>query len=746
MKITAAFIWLLGGVYLFDVSYSFAQVASEATSSHPSQGPVSDTGQNLTGGPHAAPSDKTPDLTAMSLETLAGLNVQVVSASKKTESLRDATSAIFVITREDIRRSGAQHLADLLIMVPGVQVARQSADEWAISARGFNGNYNNKMLVLIDGRSVYDPILGGVTWNEQDIPLEEIDHIEVIRGPGGTLWGLNAMNGIVNIITKDAKATQGLYVSGSGGTAFYNSTVTGTGGMNGIVSAHYGGTLGDNLFYRVYAQADNQEPSENPAGGPWHDDWYDFRGGFRSDWHAGLDTFTFEGEAQSGHFNYERLNSNGFDIFNPETMRPFSDINTQIDQNAHLLGRWTHDFKDSSQIQILAYYDYHNLTTANDSRLTNVGQSDLEFQHRFQLGSWNEIIYGGSFRNYSDQFYNPINFLYIPANQSLNIYGAFLQDKATLAPGRLYLIGGAKMENNPYTGDEWQPSGRLLWTPDSTNSVWAAVSRAVRIPGQFSETGYAYLAGFPPGTPLPPPYGPVTQNIYAGGVPNTNLKVESLVSYEFGYRTNPSKEVSIDIAGFYNHYDNLIGFALINGQTNSPNGGIFEPLTPLAGLNPAFGKFVVLQEQNIGVGNIYGVELSGKWDPFTTVHFALGYTYQSYDQNMINSSSPVFGAPPPHNLINGRLTYEPLHGLELNTGFYYTDATFLYNDVDGTPAFITPSYIQWNLGGTWKLDENFEASLWGMDLEGAHSETLPAFGVAPTWIVPSVYGQFTVRY
>lgn len=688
------------------------------------------------------------DLTSESLDNLLGLNVQVVSSAKKVESLRDATSAIFVITQDDIRRSGAQHLADLLTMVPGVQVARQSANEWAISARGFNGNYNNKMLVLIDGRSVYDPILGGVTWNQQDIPLEEIDHIEVIRGPGGTLYGANAMNGIVNIITKDSKATQGLYVSGSGGYPFYNSTTTGTTGMNGIGSAHYGGKLGDDLFYRVYFQADNQEPSENPAGGAWNDDWYDFRGGFKSDWHADQDTLTLEAEAQSGHFNYERLNVNGFAIFNPQTLQAFSDINTNVDQNAHILGRWTRDFTDNSQIQLLTYYNYDNQTTTNDARLTNIGQFDIEFQHRFNLGSWNEIIYGGSFRNYSDEFYNQINFVYPEANENLNIYGGFLQDKITLEQDRLYLTGGTKLENNTYTGDELEPSGRLLWTPDSKNSVWAAVSRSVRIPTQFSEEGYLYAADVPEGSHLPPAYGgPTTpENYFAGAIPNNNLVGESLVSYELGYRTNLTKETSVDIASFYNHYDNLIGFKVLSGQSYSPLGGVFYNLSPLAGLKPALAQFVILQQQNLYAGNIYGVELSGKWDPTANVHFALGYTYQAYDQNMINASSPVFGAPPPHNLINGRLTYEPIHGLELNTAFYYTDPTFLYNNVSAATPFTTPSYVQWNLGATWKTSDNWEFALRGMDLEGAHTETLSAFGVAPTLIVPSFYAQVTARY
>lgn len=706
-----------------------------------------------TSGEAATPTDlsdnetsSTEDLTLMSLEDLSGLNVFVTSSAKKAESLRNATSAIFVITQEDIRRSGAQHLADLLLMVPGLQVARQSANEWAVSARGFNGNFNNKMLVLIDGRSVYDPVFGGVTWNEQNIPMAEIDHLEVIRGPGGTLWGANAMNGMVNVITKNSKVTQGVHVSGAGGYPLYDPGATGTTAMNGSVFARYGGKWGEGFFYRVHVQAENREPSEDPAGGAWHDDGYDFRGGFRADWHTTQDTLTLMAEAQSSFNGYERLNTNGFAVFNPRTFTAFSDINTNIDRNAHILGRWIHDFKDHSQIQVQAYYDHNDRTTANDSRNTSVGQADIEYQHRFNLNGRNEIIYGVSYRHYSTRFLDPINFVYSPDDLGLDIYGGFLQDKITLVPARLFLIGGAKLEYNSYTNEELQPSGRLLWTPDAKNSAWAAVSRAVRIPSQFSDAGYLYLAGVRPGTPLPPPYGPVTQPIYAGVIPNHDLAVESLTSYELGYRTDPSQEISIDIAFFYNHYENLYGFARLNGQYPAPNGGVFRPLTPLAGSNPSFANFVVLQQQNMGVGNIYGAELSGTWDPAPNLHWGLGYTYQSYDQNMIDASSPTFGAPPPHNLIHTRLSYEPIHELELNAAFHYTDATFLYNNLQGAAAFVTAPYIQWNLGGIWRASANWEIALWAMDLEGSHTETLPAFGVAPTLVVPRFYGRFTMRY
>ncbi len=676
------------------------------------------------------------DLTTDSLQQLMGLNVMVTSSSKKAESLRDATSAIFVITQEDIQRSGAQTVPDLLAMVPGVQVARQSADQWAISARGFNGQYNNKMLVLVDGRSVYDPALGGVAWNQQDVMLEDVDHIEVIRGPGGTLWGSNAVNGVVNIITKDSKVTQGLYLSAGAGSPLYPSGVSGTTSLNGTGAFRYGGKFSDDLYYRLYGQMNNQNNSANPGvdsyeqslGNSWNDSSYDTRVGFRTDWHADQDNLTLEAEAQKGVFNYAQLTNNVTSVFDPNAFAQVNDLNADLDQNAHVLARWTRDFKDDSQIQVLAYYDYNNLTKANDMRITNVGQADLEFQHRFHLASVNEITWGGSYRNISDQFYNPFNQDYSPENQNLNIYSGFLQDKLTIEEGRLYLTGGLKAENNPYTGTEWQPSGRLLWTPDDTNSLWTAVSRSVRIPTQFSETAFTYLYGFPAGT-----FGnPV--NVYEGVIPNSSLVAETLVSYELGYRTNPTPDTSVDIASFFNHYDNLISFQNYYGPAvNTPNGGAMDP-----------SYLTVIQQQNTGAGNIWGVELAGQWNPISSVKVNLSYTYQGYDQNMINASNSELGAPPPHNLANARVYFDPFQGLELNTSFYYTDATFMYDPQSGNT--ITNSYVQWNLGATVKPTDNLEISLWGLDLEGAHVETLNTAFTSPAEVVPAIAGKVALSY
>lgn len=658
------------------------------------------------------------DLTNASLESLMGMDVVVTSSSKKAESLRDATTAIFVITQDDIRRSGFKHLADLMRIVPGVQVSSQSANEWAVSARGFNSQYNNKMLVLVDGRSVYDPILGGVYWNQLDYPLEDIDHIEVIRGSGGTLWGSNAVNGIVNIITKDSKVTQGLTLSEAAGSEVEN-----------LSFGRFGGKLAEDIYYRIYGQTEKHAPNQNPSGGNWNDGWYDFRAGFRADIHGDQDQFTFEGGAQKGYFDFTRLNDSNSPSVNPFTFEVRDEINTQVNQNAHLLGQWKKSFEDSSELQILAYYDYVNLTYLNDNRINNTGTADLEFQHRFGLNSWNEITWGGSYRNITDHFYNPTSWIYVPEDQDLNIYGGFLQDRLTLLDDRLYLTGGAKLENNPYTGTEFQPSGRLLWTPNTKDSIWGAVSRSVRIPTQTAETANIFLIGLPAGSLGP---GNPPSNLYGGAIPNPGLKSEILVSYEMGYRTNPTKETSLDIAAFLNHYDQLIRFGYPLGPIATPAGGYFD------------NSIALYQQQNNGNGDIFGVELAAKFDPQPNLHLTAGFTYQDYDQNMIDSSNIELGAVPPHLMVVGNVTYEPVQGWEITTALYFTDKTFLYDP--NTIVNPTEAVVRWDLGTSWKATDNLEISVWGQDLDGTDSETLRSYGISPVNVPPSFYGQLTLRY
>jgi iron complex outermembrane receptor protein len=702
--------------------------------------------QAMTVATPAAPAAATPapteDLTQVSLESLMGLNVVVTSSAKKAESLMNATSAIFVITQEDIQQSGARSIPDLLTMVPGVQVARQNNNQWAISARGFDDQYNDKMLVLVDGRSVYQPITGGVNWNQLDIPLEEIDRIEVIRGPGGALWGSNAINGVINIITKDAKTSQGLFLSTSEGMPVYS---TGTAvaqaqglPMDSVQTARYGGSLGDSLFYKIDAQASYSQPSqefnEDGNGSLWNDGWNDGRAGFRLDYHGpeGND-LNIQGGAQKGYFSYFQTATFSLPLWNIANGQPLVDQNTSVDQNAYLQGQWTRSFKDDSQIQALVYYSYDNqslqtpISGYTAPTITNLGQFDAEFQHRFHLNDWNEITWGGGFRNYSDQFLNPVYWYYTPSNQSLNIYNIFLQDRFTLVPDLLYVTGGIKAENNSYTGWEWQPSGRILFTPDSKDTLWGSVSRAVRIPSQALESSDIYVTE----SPIP--------GDYVALIPNSNLQSEVLTAYELGYRANLTKEFSLDLAGFYNSYSQLVSFEWVTGTFYSPAGGtISNSLAP--------NQIPIYQAQNNGSGDIWGGELSAKWNPVKTFQFALAYTYEDYDQAMVNSSNSELGATPPHNMVSGRVSWEALPGWRLNGDCYWVDATF-QADANLNPPLPTLSpYTRVNVGSTLKVDEQLTLGLWGMDLEGTHTETIQTIGVNPTQIVPRVYGRVAVTY
>ncbi len=652
-------------------------------------------------------SQESKDLTQMSLESLTGLNVVVTSSAKKAESLRDATSAIFVITQDDIRQSGARHLADLFRMVPGMLVSRVDASQWTVTARGFNSLYNNKMLVLMDGRSVYQSTFGGVNWDELDIPMEDIDRIEVIRGPGGVLWGSNAVNGIVNIITKDSKITQG----------FYATSLTGS-NNNNLGELRWGGKIGDDLFYRVYAKTQNQgafEDLDSPAGSG-EDNWTSQQAGFRADLHGEKDVLTFQGDYQIGNSYLP-----GGD-FNAATLQVFPGVDDTIDRDGHLLANWVHTLSDNSELELKVYYDVVRIQVPSDQN-TALDTFDAEFQHRFLLNDWNEVTWGGDFRNVSDNYNTPMSSYYFPEQASLNTYGGFLQDKLTLSQNRFFLTGGVKLENNPYTGDEWQPSGRLLFTPDSTNSFWAAVSRTVRVPSRSEESVAFFEQGF-----VAP--GPTT--LYAALVGNRNLLPEDVVAYELGFRTNLAPKTSLDLAVFYDRYYQVIttGFT----QYIYPN---FPP-TPIGGFYAAKSDAF-----NADGGAVYGAELSLKWDIFDSLKVSFAYTYNGYDQ-VLNSVSNIFnGNPPPHNMVDGKLTWNTTSNLQFNTSFYWVDTTTI-NDPTGQFNGVVEPYDVWDLGVTWKPSTQWEISVWGQDLEGVHTEASSFLnGSRPA---PAVYGQLTVRY
>ena len=459
----------------------------------------------------AAAAEEASELKKLSLEEL--MNLEVTTASKRPEKLSDVPSAIQVITGDEIRRSGASSIPEALRLAPNLQVAQVTSHEWAISSRGFNNTAANKLLVLIDGRAVNTPLFAGVFWDVQDTLLADIDRIEVISGPGGTLWGANAVNGIINIITRTAKDTHGLFLEGGAG-----SELRGFGGIR------YGGQITPELHYRVYGKFFDRDSTVFPDGTEGENQWYMGQGGFRLDWDATNDNLvTLQGDLYDG-----RIEQPGPD-----------DIDVT---GGNVLGRWTHTFSDESDFQFQVYYD----RTHRDIPglfAEDLDTYDLDWQHRFPLGERQDIVWGLGYRLIDDEVNNSALLSFLPAEKTFQTYSAFVQDEIVLVEDRLRLTLGSKLEHNDYTGFEVQPSGRFTWTATERQTMWASISRAVRTPSRIDRHFH-----FPS-----PPVLPGVTNL-AGG---PDFDSEDLIAYELGYRVQPYSPLSLSVATFYNDYDDL---------------------------------------------------------------------------------------------------------------------------------------------------------------------------------------------
>ena len=419
----------------------------------------------------------TSELKTMSLEDL--ITYQVYSVSKTKESLSQAPSAIQVITEDDIRRSGATSIPEALRLADNLTVAQRGAHEWVISARGFGTDLANKMLVMIDGRTVYTPLFSGVFWDRQNYLLSDIDHIEVISGPGGTLWGANAVNGVINIITKSAKDTQGVLVQQGFGTDPREYT-----------AMRYGGKLGDDTSYRVYGTYFERANADYANNDDVNDSWQAGQGGFRTDTDVTPDDLlTLQGD-------YYR---------NLEAVPTGRDA---VTNGSNLLSRWTHTVSDESKMSLQLYYDHTYLydpvpafvigstTFAPAGTLIDrLDTYDMDFQHRFRLDERNRIVWGIGFRHTRDTLTNSPSLGFYPDDLQSNLYSAFLQDEIMLLDN-LFLTLGSKVEHNSYTGFEYEPNVRLQLNITPHHTVWAAVSRAVRTPSR-AETWMVEMSVLP---------------------------------------------------------------------------------------------------------------------------------------------------------------------------------------------------------------------------------------------------------
>ena len=624
------------------------------------------------------------DLTELSLEEL--MSVEVTSVSKKKQKLLQSAAAIFVITQEDIRRSGVTSIPEALRMVPGLQVARNSKNQWNISARGFNERFTNKLLVLIDGRTVYNPLFAGVTWETQDTILEDIDRIEVIRGPGGSLWGVNAVNGVINIITKQSQETQGFLVSGAGGKE------------EGIVSIRQGGSHGSDLHYRLFTKYLNRDASFNTMGA--HDDTRLFRGGFRTDWQpATQDTLMIQGEFYSGDGGQQST------VATTSTF-PFGFTTGNEDiqlAGGHVLTRWEHTRDNGSDMALQFYYDRYE-RFENTIKAT-IDTFDVDFQHGFDVFSNQELLWGLEYRYWIDNLQNTVGTSVFPDSRSFNLVSGFLQDEITLLPDTLIITLGTKLSHNDFTGFEYQPSGRFLWEPIDGHSLWGAVSRAVRVPSRLEDNSQLTFAPNP-NTPVPTRF-----------LGNQEFKSEELLAYEIGYRLHTFERFTLDITGFYNQYDNIRGTRVIS-------------LTPPTGT----------LENNLTVDTI-GLEIASDLQLQDWWRIRGAYSYINMDvDGPINAALNTTGGNTPHH--QGSLR-------SLMTLPYQVEFDSWVRVADNLSASNIAGYVELDLRLGWKPIPSLDLSVVGQNLlDNHHPEAAPSLFLAtqPTEVQRSAHVKITWSY
>lgn len=639
------------------------------------------------------------DLTELSIQEL--MEVEVTSVSRKGQPLSKTASAVYVITAEDIRRSGATSIPEALRMAPGVQVAQVNANKWAIGIRGFNSLFSNKLLVMVDGRSVYNPIFAGVYWDIQDMILEDIDHIEVVRGPGGTMWGSNAVNGIINIITKSADQTQGGLLT------------AGWGNQEGSFGqARFGGKAGSSTHYRVHSKFFRRPGQHRAEGGRAEDDWDMLRGGFRADWSSSeRDSLMVTADVHGGEANAP--------IFTPVFEPPFrARIRDHTDlSGSNILARWTrkHTARSTSNLQV--YYDrQHRRGDSGNLRL--IESADFDYQNQFDLSSTNQVMWGGGYRRNRDDLENIPIASFHPSSRTTHLYQAFVQDEIRLFSDRLLIAVGTKVERNSFSGWEVQPSANLLWDRGKNDSAWLSVARAVRTPSRVTADAESLLQVFPGAAGL-------NRLVYFG---NPDFKPEELISYQAGYRVRLRRAVSLDLTAFHNDYDNI--------EAVLPGMPFFDPSLPLA------PTVIPLRPLNGRSGRTRGLEAASTWRLSESSQLHASYSWLD-----LRLRSTLVGVPDdvrkaedaaPNQQFHARW-YQDLPGrLQFDNSYYFVGS----RGTVGLPAYHR---VDSRIG--WRPSRSIEFTF-GLQnaLDNQHPEAVEDVRQLPTEIGRSVYGKITYGF
>jgi len=621
-------------------------------------------------------------LKQLSLQELS--QIEVTTTSKKPVAANVTPAAMYVITAEDIRRSGVTSIPEALRLAPGVEVARIDSDKWSIGIRGFGSRLSRSVLVLIDGRTVYTTLLAGTYWEVQDTVLEDIDRIEVIRGPGGTIWGPNSINGVINIITKSASETHGTFVSVGGGNV-----------DQGIASFRYGGGKGPGFDYRIYGKGFTRGPEYHPDGRNF-DDWRGGQTGFRTDWTRNTrDHFTVQGDLY--------VMRAGESVVATSYTQPFSQV---LDDNARLsggnvLGRWSRSFGEDSDIQIQGYYDRANRREPNFEDLRDT--YDIDYTQHMRVKTRQNLTWGAGLRwSHGNDIQVVSGLTFTPASRTDSLFTGFVQDEIALVKKRLSLTVGTKLLHTNFSSFEAEPSARLMWTPTNKTSVWASFTHAVRTPSDAEHD--FFLSGFVATTPDGTPF-------FARFNANRDFRPEQLNGYELGFRQLILKSLYVDVASFFSHYHDLFS----------------EDITgaPFLEATPAPPHFLLPAQFGNGLlGQTKGIEVAPEWRPMNWWRLRGSYSFlhmnieKSPNSLDIGTAPQIMGSSPEHQL-SLQSSFDMTKKVDLDLGYRYVSAL---------PGQLVPAYSTADARLGWTFHPGFELSLVGRNLlQPSH----PEFGTDP---------------
>ena len=647
------------------------------------------------------------DLTELDMKSLMTLDLVVTSAGKKEQKISNVAAPVYVISSEDIHRSGATHIAEVLRGAPGVTVARIASNHWAVSIRGFNQLFNNKLLVLIDGVSVFSPTTNGVYWEATDIPLSTIERIEIVRGPGGVLWGSNAVNGIINIITKSAFAEQGTQVSLGGGTH-----------EQGFGEVSYSAKANEDFAYKTYGSFKNRGSNHSVDEESALDNWQNGAVGIRTDHKLSeRDSMMFSGDVFEEWENVQ--------VTVPSETPPFVDKSTFQDdakwQGVKALGKWHREFDSTSELEAKLSLVYKD--RSQDFVSFNYGAYTAEIQHRFQPFTDHDVVYGTSYRYFTNEAEGSYAHIVDPEHRDTYYLTAFLQDEITLLPDLLKFTLGAKVERQSFTGVEVMPSARVLLTASESLSIWSAVSKAVAPPAILFEDASIPVAAFP--LPDAPVLGVVTVN------GDRDLESENLEAYEIGARANVRNDIYIDLAGFYNRHSDIFG-----QEPGEPYPGFFPGTS-----NPAL--IIPFNFANQLDGDSYGGELALNWKAANWISFITSYSFIKTDIDLnggtdVNNETLIEdGTPQNQYSLKTQINFSEQWSFD--TSLRYIDQV-AYQSVD--------AYFELDTRIGWKATKSMEISFVGQNL--LHNDHVEyesnLFGPPRTAIERAFYGMVTWRF